>query len=100
MPILGRAQTYVIQTVRLPNGDHVGFLQMVDAEGRARLVIPEKVMAALYRQREGLLKRAKTRTGRAKWERRRQAIAPLASDTERAERTIAGGFAKASQDDL
>jgi hypothetical protein len=64
LPMVGRSQTYVVQTCRMPGGGYVGFLQMVDAEGRARIAIPEKVMAALYRQREQLVKRARRETGK------------------------------------
>jgi hypothetical protein len=70
MPIIGRAQTYVVQTCRTPEGGYIGFLQMVDAEGRARIAIPAKVMNALYRQREGLVTRKRRATGKAVHERR------------------------------
>lgn len=94
LPMIGRTQTYVLQTVRTPEGGNVGFLQMVDAEGRARIVIPEKVMAALFRHREQLMKRGQRERGRDQMAARKQrrdelnarafAGEPL-SDEERAE---------------
>lgn len=60
LPMLGNAQTFVVQTCRTPTGGYIGFVQMVDAEGRARIVIPEKVMLALYRQHDALAARVRS----------------------------------------
>jgi hypothetical protein len=70
MPILGDVQTYVVQTYR-QGGDYFGFLQMVDAEGRERVIIPAKVMAAIYRQRDSLMDRS-TPASRARDRARRE----------------------------
>jgi hypothetical protein len=70
MPILGDVQTYVVQTYR-QGADYFGFLQMVDAEGRERVIIPAKVMAAIYRQRESLQDRS-TPESRARERKRRE----------------------------
>lgn len=59
LPILGNSQTFVVQTYRDDRGDTI-FLQMVDAEGRARIVIPPAVASAIARQRDSL-----TATGRS-----------------------------------
>ncbi len=53
LPILGDSQTYVMRTFR-QGSEYIGFLEMVDADGRERIVIPSKVMAAIYRQRTSL----------------------------------------------
>lgn len=57
LPIVGDAVTYVVTTARSEAGFTI-FLQIVDAEGRARLVIPPRVSAALYRQRQSLADRS------------------------------------------
>lgn len=72
LPIIGRSQTYVIRTYRTREGRFAIFLELVDAEGRSRIVVPDKVAAAIYRQRELLVKRARRRTGKEQWERRAQ----------------------------
>jgi hypothetical protein len=67
MPIIGISQTYVVQTYKGEDGFFV-FLQMVDAEGRARIAIPPRVASAIYRQRDALVKQARKRAGRERWE--------------------------------
>lgn len=67
MPIIGNAQTYVVQTYKGEGGYYV-FLQMVDAEGRARIAIPPKVAAALYRQRDALVKQSRRQRARDRWD--------------------------------
>lgn len=66
LPIIGRSQTHVVQTYKTEDG-FVGFVQMVDAEGRARIVLPPLVMNAIYRQREALVERARREAGRDRW---------------------------------
>jgi len=66
VPILGDSQTYVVQTYQTDRG-FVAFVQMIDAEGRARLVLPASVTSALYRQRDGLIAAARRRRGRETW---------------------------------
>ena len=66
LPILGNAQTYVVQTYKTDEG-MFGFVQMVDAEGRARVVLPPKVMSAIYRQRDALVKMARREVARNRW---------------------------------
>jgi hypothetical protein len=67
VPMIGLSQTYVIQTYKTEDGYYV-FLQMVDSEGRARIAIPPKVAAAIYRQRESLVKSSRRRAGRDRWD--------------------------------
>lgn len=66
-PMLGRSQTYVVQTYQTEDG-FFGFVQMVDAEGRARVVLPPKVMSAIYRQRDALIKVGRKQRARDRWE--------------------------------
>lgn len=58
MPIVGAMVTYVIQTYRSKESGYVLFLQVVDAEGRERFVLPHKVVEAIYRQRDRLADRS------------------------------------------
>jgi hypothetical protein len=66
LPIIGLAQTYSVQTYRTEDG-FFGFLTVVDAAGHARVAIPPKVMAALYRQRDSLIKQGRKVKGRENW---------------------------------
>lgn len=68
MPFIGNSQTHVVQTYKGEDGFTV-FLQMVDADGRARIVIPPKVANAIYRQRDSLVKQARKRAGKDRWDR-------------------------------
>lgn len=65
-PIVGNSQTYIVQTYKTDFG-MVSFVQMVDAQGRARIVLPPKVTAALYRQRESLIKTARRNRAKDRW---------------------------------
>lgn len=67
MPIIGRSQTYVVQTYKDPDVGNFLFLQMVDAEQGIRIAIPPKVTAAIYRQRDALVKASRRQTGRDRW---------------------------------
>jgi hypothetical protein len=67
MPIIGISQTYVVQTYKDDEEGFFVFLQMVDAEGRARIAIPPKVAQAIYRQRDALVKQGRKRRGRERW---------------------------------
>lgn len=68
LPIVGNSQTYVVQTYKDDDEGFYVFLQMVDAEGRARIAIPPKVAQAIYRQRDALVKAGRKRRGRERWE--------------------------------
>lgn len=57
LPLVGTTVTYVVQTARLEKGYAI-FVQVVDADGRTRFVIPPKVAAAIYRQRQALADRS------------------------------------------
>ena len=66
LPLLGKSQTHVVQTYKTEDGNYV-FVQMVDSEGRARIVLPPKVAAAIYRQRDSLVKAGRREVGRDRW---------------------------------
>jgi hypothetical protein len=63
LPILGNAQTYVVRTMRTDRGEYIGFVEMIDAQGKIRIAIPAKAMAAIYRQRESLSKQTRSSRG-------------------------------------
>ena len=68
MPIIGNSQTYVVQTYKDEAEGFYVFLQMVDSEGRARIAIPPKVAAAIYRQREALIRVGRKRRAKERWQ--------------------------------
>jgi hypothetical protein len=63
-PILGEAETYIIQTVRDQKGDHV-IVKFVDKEGVKRLILPPKVTGTIVRQRDALTARSRSNTAKA-----------------------------------
>lgn len=64
-PLLGKAQTFILQTIRQKDvGDFV-FLEYVDADGSTRLVIPPKVTEAIARQRDALTGRVRSKSAKA-----------------------------------
>ena len=58
LPFVGNAVTYVVQTHREKDSGFTVFLQVVDAQGRNRFVIPDAVAKAIYRQRQSLTDRS------------------------------------------
>lgn len=58
MPIVGNTTTYVVETLRMEDARLICFLQIVDSDGRARLVLPDKVVSAIASQRERLFDRS------------------------------------------
>lgn len=80
-PLLGDVSTYIVQTYSTDDG-YVAFIQTIDAEGSVRIVLPPKVTAALYRQRDSLIRSGRKARGKARWEgmtdeEREQAVARL-----------------------
>lgn len=63
--LTGRAETFIIQTVRHEeNGDYI-FVECADEGGLVRLVLPPKVSNAIASQREALTKRRRSIASRA-----------------------------------
>lgn len=63
-PLVGNAETYIVQTVRHPDAGDTVFLQVISAGRALRLVIPPKVSAVIARQRDALTGRARVRGAR------------------------------------
>jgi hypothetical protein len=64
-PITGRAETFIIQTIRHEdNGDYI-FIECADENGLVRLALPPKVSASIASQREALTKRRRSTASRA-----------------------------------
>jgi hypothetical protein len=59
LPIMNLTTTAVVQTYRsLEEDKFTLFLQLIDATGHQRLVIPDKVARVIYRQRDALMDRS------------------------------------------
>jgi len=58
LPILGTVTTYIMETWRDDEHGFVMFLQLVDADGRERFILSDKVLRAIYRQRDRLVDRS------------------------------------------
>ena len=71
LPFIGAGATHVVQTYKDKEQGFMIFIQIVDAEGRARFVLPDKVCQAIYRQRQSLTDRS-TPASRARRARKRQ----------------------------
>lgn len=65
LPIAGNVTTWIVQTAAHNEG-FVTFLQCIDAEGQVRLVLPNKVVAALVRQHDNLRDRITDRRSEAR----------------------------------
>jgi|PlaIllAssembly_1097288.scaffolds.fasta_scaffold644353_3 hypothetical protein len=71
LPIVGTAQTFIIQTARSKDEGNekaqpqfTTFVQYVDADGNTRLVMPPAVTEVMARQREALAGRARVKAAR------------------------------------
>lgn len=58
VPIINETTTAVVQTLKTEDSGFLIFLQIVDATGHMRLVIPDRIAAAIYRQRAALTSRS------------------------------------------
>jgi hypothetical protein len=65
-PILGKAQTFIVQTIRMKDQGDFVFLEYVDYEGSTRLVIPPKVTEIIARQRDAISARNRSKSAREK----------------------------------
>lgn len=84
MPMLGRAQTFIVQTYRqAERGDFI-FVQTVDADGSIRIAIPPSVADAIARQRDALTTKVRRVHGKRNAEARKAAgIAPFGGKARR-----------------
>jgi hypothetical protein len=77
VPLLGLAQTFIVQTYRQKDVGDTIFLECVSAEGSLRLAIPPKVADAIARQRDAISDQARSKAAKAvAAERKRQGIRP------------------------
>lgn len=58
IPILNETTTAVVQTYKSESDGFVVFVQIVDSTGHLRIVLPDKVARAIYRQRDSLASRS------------------------------------------
>jgi hypothetical protein len=65
VPILGSAQTFIVQTYRQREQGDTIFLDCVSADGSLRLAIPPKIADAIARQREALTDKARSKAAKA-----------------------------------
>lgn len=70
-PLTGRAETFIIQTLRPREGDgDYIFIECIDEDGTTRIVLPPRVTAAAASQRDSLSKRNRSNASRATMRRR------------------------------
>ena len=63
-PLIGEAQTFIIQTYRQREIGDTIFLQYVDAEKSVRIAIPPEAADAIARQRDALTTKVRKRLGK------------------------------------
>ncbi len=64
-PLIGEAQTFILQTFRQSEVGDTVFLQYVDAEKSVRIAIPPAAADAIARQRDALTTKVRKRIGKA-----------------------------------
>lgn len=63
-PLIGSAQTFIVQTVRQRDKGDIIFLEYVDRDGSKRIVIPPNVSDTIARQRDALTTMVRKKVGR------------------------------------
>ena len=64
-PLIGEAQTFIVQTFRQREVGDTIFLQYMDAEGSKRIAIPSEAADAIARQRDSLTVKVRRNIGKA-----------------------------------
>ena len=64
-PLIGDAQTFIIQTYRQKDVGDTIFLECVHGAGSFRLALPPRVAEAIARQRDALTTKARSKAARA-----------------------------------
>lgn len=78
VPLLGSAQTFIVQTYRQREQGDTIFLECVSADGHLRLAIPPKVADVIARQREVLTDKSRSKAARAQAaERKERGVRPF-----------------------
>jgi hypothetical protein len=65
VPLLGSAQTFIVQTYRQRDQGDTIFLECVHGDGSFRLAIPPKVAEAIARQHDALTDKARSKAAKA-----------------------------------
>jgi hypothetical protein len=65
MPLIGQAQTFIVQTFRQKEVGDTIFVEYVDDRGTVRLVIPPQAAKVIRRQYDALTDRSRSRAARA-----------------------------------
>jgi hypothetical protein len=68
-PYTGEAETFIVQTIRDENGDHV-VVKFMDKDGNKRMILPPKVVSTIVRQRDALTARARSNSSKARMKER------------------------------
>lgn len=63
-PLIGEAQTFIIQTYRQREVGDTIFIQYIDGEGSLRIAIPPEAADAIARQRDALTTKVRKRLGK------------------------------------
>jgi hypothetical protein len=71
-PLVGSAQTFIVQTVRRKDMGDTIFLEYVDRDGSKRIVIPANVADTIARQRDALATMSRKKAARALMEERKE----------------------------
>lgn len=82
IPILNDTTTVVVQSMKSEDDGYLIFVQVVDSAGHMRIVLPDKVARAIYRQRDSLADRS-TPESRARARARREREKRRAAKAER-----------------
>lgn len=62
--IIGEAETFIVQTIRDEDGDHIA-LKYMDKNGNTRLILPPKVCQTIERQHNALTSRSRSIASKA-----------------------------------
>ena len=89
MPIIGTRTAYIVQSFRTNAHGFVVSLEIMDAAGQVRIIMPNKVAQAIYRQRQSLADRS-TPTSRQRDRARRERARKRAEKAKRRERYANG----------
>lgn len=77
LPLVGDTSTFVVETIRTEEG-YVGFLQAITPTGTFRLVLPDKVLSAMYRHHDSIVAQSKSeRAKRASETRKAKGVIPF-----------------------
>lgn len=63
-PLIGEAQTFIVQTYRQREVGDTVFLQYMDGDSKVRLVIPPQAADAIARQRDALTTKVRKKVAR------------------------------------